>query len=167
MKTIISIAIIIFSFGLCQAQIILAKQFEQNEYMCSGTHFENVNLYATYNSSSEEIKIYDINHNVVKSVIYPTEESFYRIFIYGLSKDVFNSNDNIEFIVQSFNGKGESKFELIDDQNNIIQKFQNAGIRTIGNKNYIVESIFQQLPTKGTQTDKLYAINGKFRKIIY
>lgn len=174
MKSFLSIILFFILLNSCQSQLDIVKQFDKNEYLCSYSHLEGVNLYATFNTSNNEIKFYDNNHSFVKSMTYSAGEYLNRVFIYGLSKDVFNSNNKMEFLIQSFNGKGETKMELIDEDNIVIQSFVgNASMRAIGNKYYIVESevesdVNQELREARTaQTDKLYEVKGKFRKIIY
>lgn len=175
MKNINLIVVLIIStIYNCQSQISLVKAFDSNEYICSYSHFEGVNLYATFNSSTNEIKIYNQDHILEKSLTYRTNENLNTVLIYGLSKDVFNRDDKIEFLIQSINGLGESKMQLINDQNLVVQDFSNAVlIRTIGNKNYLIETAYESITdsdlkqVRASRTDKLYSIDGKFRKFIF
>ncbi len=173
MKTISIFFILLFAFQSCLCQLSVVKQFDENEYICSYTNFEGVDLYATFNSSSNQIKIFDKNHQLQKSLTLQPNEYYNSVHIHGLSKDVFNSNQRIEFLIHTTDGKGQLKTKLMDDQNELLQNFNYAMIRTIGDKHYIVDytsqsSYNQEIKEARTyRTDKIYQIEGRFRKIIY
>lgn len=175
LKLKLSVLFCLLIASSCQSQIELTKEFDTNEYICSHHHFDGVNLYATFDTDNNEIKIYNSNHQIQSRIIYDPENQYNSLLIYGLSKDVFNSDNNIEFLIQKINSNGDlPNMVLMNDENTILQEFSNyAGFRTIGNQIYIVESKTETEYDQETQkaqmekTDKLYLIKGKFRKLIF
>lgn len=174
-KSTLAILIYFITILSCQSQVTVTKEFDNNEYICSYHHFEGVNLYATFDTDNNEIKIYNYDHQLQTSLIHDAENYYNSIYIYGLSKDVFNSDGNIEFLIHKIGTDGNtSKIVLTNDQNETLQEFLPATIlRTIGNKNYIVESTTETIVDKIKmnaelkKTDKLYEIKGKFRRLIF
>lgn len=173
MNFLYTVVLILIAFNYGQSQVAVEIQFEENEYICSYSHFEGVDLYATFNSSNNKISIYDVSHKIVKSLIYKPDEYLNSVFIYALSRDVFNSDNDLEFLIHSITGKGLSSVQLLNEQNVVIQEFEAVTFRTIGNKHYLLESDvetttdMESREPRASRTDKLYPINGKFRKIVY
>lgn len=172
MKNIFTISLLLLVSHLCHSQLNVVKEYDANEYICSYNSFEGVDLYATYNSGNNKITIYDTDHNLVHNMVYQSTEHLSNIYIYGLSRDVFNTDNKIELLIQSINSKGEMIFELINEENERIQSFKSAMIRTIGSKNYIVESTVDTRKDLDSdqisfhKSDKLFLIEGKFRRLI-
>lgn len=170
---ITTLCLLIANNGFSQVELI--KELDENEYICSYNQFEGVDLYATFDTDNNEIKIYNSNHELQSSFNFDVGKNYSTVFVYGLSRDVFNSDDNIEFLISKFGANGTmSNMLLQNDQNIIIQEFsQYTILRTIGSKNYLIESKSETKydhaleEARVRKTDKLYAINGKFRKLIY
>lgn len=117
LKLTFSVLVFLFLNHFCQGQTLVTKEFDENEYICSYHHFEGVDLYATFDSDNNEIKIYDAFHNVQTSLIYDPDNYYNMLHVYGLSKDVFNSDNNIEFLVFKVSADGNThKVVLLNEQ---------------------------------------------------
>jgi len=170
-KFAVSTLLFMLIINSCQSQISLSKEFDENEYICSYQHFEGVDLYATFDSDNNEIKFYNSNHQVESSMVYDPGTNYNLVQIFGISKDVFNNDDNIEFYTYKINADGSGgKTIVMNDQNTIIEEFNmGAQLRIIANKYYFYGSEHHQTinQSKKTTTNKLYEVKGKFRKIAH
>lgn len=155
----------------CQSQNELALELAHGEYICSGHEFEDSQFFTTFNSTNNQISIYDTQFKLIRQLIYEPTIKFNTVQISYLSKEFFDTDDKFEFVIQAVQATGKSNYKIINEDNKVL--FDNGEdyfyIKPIGQQNYIVTSKsefnYSVTPPILTKTDKLYKINGKYRPI--
>jgi len=153
----------------CQAQDELFLSLDQGEYFCYGHQFVDNEYQVTFNSLTNEIKIYDEQFSVIKKLTYQPNSVFNLVVISYLSKGVFNVDDKFEFLIQTVDAKGQTQFQIINGDNEVIMnnEARHTYIMNVGTQAYIVvrdtDMQTDKIPVRVTNTDKLYKVNGRSR----
>ncbi len=119
---IATFGISIVSFG----QVTLENSYYSKIYSTvNGFNTENGLNYFTVDNISNQLKIYNSTHNLIKTVNIPVDANSFINHIYLPTDKLFNSDNLIEFIVHLNNGPTNNNMFLMNEDGIVLQQFGN------------------------------------------
>ena len=88
---------------ISNAQITLEHTFDSPVYFSSSNfiyYYGDANYYMSFSSTDNQIKIYNIDYSLYKTVTITPPSGYQIVSVSYLTKTLFNSNDKLEFFVQ-------------------------------------------------------------------
>lgn len=170
-KQLLCIGIALLQMASCQSQDELLRSFELGEFICNAHQFVDNEYLTTFNTETNEIKILDKQLNIMKRLTYRPGHHFNSFLISYISKSVFDTDDKLEFLIQSVDNTGKSTFQIINEENEVLmdQEDRYTFLMNVGKQTYIVvretEMYTDVFPAKIKNTDKIYKVNGESREI--
>lgn len=168
-KLLIAFSLLITSLSYCQ--ITLETQVESEQYIQFIKLNDNSKKYYTF--SDFEMKIYNSNHSLFKTISinkqdlgFSSEPRIYDDAVILVSQNVFDTDDDIEFLIYAGNNDGsESKTFIIDDNGSVLfQKAQRPQIDDDNVDSYQTPFFIQSTETgiKMILRDLDYNVNTKY-----
>jgi len=150
----------------------LVHRFEDGEHICSGNKFEASEYIATYRLSDKTIRILDKNMKILTSMPLDPSADYSMITVSYISDDVFNSDDQIECIVQTYQVDGKTECFILNGMNQRVFEAPNASLFLIdidGTIKMVKRASLNptSAPFVAKLTDEIYSLPGKYRALEY
>jgi hypothetical protein len=125
MKKSVLIILIVCSFISAKSQAVLEHQYSNIKDLLGPFYTSNSGyVYAVISIDSKTVDLYDLQHNYMKTIT-PVLTADEVIWVRNVSDNLFNFDDKIELLVliDGGNWNGPYKSIIINDENQIIQTF--------------------------------------------
>ena len=110
------------------AQITLEHTYPNNFPAVSVVSFSsNGKKFITHDTGSQVIKLYDMQHNLWKTITCPSYTGYRMSYQYAISDNLFNSDNNVEMVVVYTKiGAASYKSMVIDEFGNVLKDLDTA-----------------------------------------
>lgn len=175
MKYLLNLLLIGLSFNACHGQITLEKTFSDSEFVVSQSGYFGPNpsteYLITFDENNQSLNFYDSDYRLYKSVTNFFDGNAISCMPTYLSRNLFNSDNKLEFIALTSNKDGVNTIKLINEDGRIIKDFGSAAsaycikiknkIKLLVNK---VEISYDPTNPGATYTSELYSVPGSWNK---
>jgi hypothetical protein len=121
-KLIISMAMVLF-FIESNAQIVLENSYPNGEWSTAMVELSNSGKkYQWLDITNGQIKLYNLNHSIFKTMNFPLAAANQLPFIYYVSENTFDLDAGIEFMVYYWDGNNllNSETKIINEDGTIL-----------------------------------------------
>lgn len=165
---IATISISSLSFG----QATLEHSYVSNKWQYDETNsFKTVNgiNYYTFDNITNIMLIYDYSHTLIRTVNIPVDSGYYINYFYAISDKLFNSDNQIEFLIALNETSGTNKkLNLISENGIVLQQFGNkngAKIIKVSNSEYKMATYLSPSNSTTNFNIDIYSLPGTYLSI--